>query len=70
MEKLQKVFKQSYVDELREAIAYPDGRALYLEEQFPYDDKQVSVLAGVVHPEGLEDKMLAASSEYDAAIIM
>ena len=70
METLQKVFKQSYVNELRDALSYPDKRAYYLQEQFPYDEKQVNLVVGVVHPENLEDKMLEASSEYDAAILL
>lgn len=70
METLQKVFKQSYVDELRDALTYHEERIHYLNDNFPYDEKQVSIVAGVVHPEGLEEKMLAAPSEFEAAILL
>lgn len=70
MESLQKVFTQSYVNELRDALSYTEQKELYLGDTFPYDEKRVSVLAGVIHPEGLEDKMLAAESEFDAAILL
>lgn len=70
METLQKVFTQSYVDELREASAYPDKRTHYLCTIFPYDERNVKNLAGVIHPEGLENKMLEAQTEYDEAILL
>jgi len=70
MEKLQKVFTQSYVDELREALKYSNRRADYLNDAFPYDEKCVQMLAGVIHPVGLEERMINAESEFKAAILL
>ena len=70
METLQKVFLKSYVDELKEALSYPEQRKKYLDETFPYDETKTSVLAGIIHPEGLEDKMLSANNEFEAAKIL
>jgi len=70
METLQQEFTQSYVDELRTSLQYPEGRAHYFEETFPIEEKSTQVLAGVIHPEGLEKKMLEAESEFDAAILL
>lgn len=70
METLQKVFDQSYVDELKDALAYPHEREKYLKDEFPFDETKVKVLAGVIHPEGLEEQMLAAESEFEAAVLL
>ena len=70
METLQKVFVQSYVDELKDALAYQVEREKYIQDEFPYDETKVSILAGVPHPEGLEGKMLEAESEFEAAILL
>ena len=50
---LQKVFKHSYMDELRKNIHISD----YQQEEFPYDATQVKRLANVYQPEGLLDRM-------------
>lgn len=70
METLQKVFEQSYVNELKDALAYPDQRKKYLNDTFPYDNTKTHILAGIIHPEGLEERMLAANTEFDAAVIL
>lgn len=73
METLQKIFTQSYVDQLRDAITYPEERAKYLLDTFPIDEdeaKKFKVLAGIVHPEGLEEKMLASENEFEAAKLL
>lgn len=70
METLQKVFAQSYVDELKEALSYPEQRKKYLGDTFSYDETKTRVLAGIIHPDGLEEKMLAAETEFDAAVIL
>ena len=70
METLQKVFEQSYVNELKDALAYPDQRKKYLNDTFPYDSTKTHILAGIIHPEGLEERMLAANTEFDAAVIL
>lgn len=70
METSQKIFTQSYVDELKSAIAYPDGRAKYLNDTFEIDITQTRNLAGIIHPEGLEEKLLETDNEYDAAILV
>jgi len=70
METLQKEFIPSYVEELRDALQYPEGRAAYLSDVFPIQENCTSVLAGIVHPEGLEEKMLATKSEFEAAVVL
>lgn len=70
METLQKEFTQSYVEELRSALQYPKGRAAYLSDTFTIQENCTLVLAGIIHPEGLEERMLAAESEFEAAIIL
>ena len=54
METLQKVLAQSYVDELKEALSYPEQRKKYLGDTFSYDETKTRVLAGIIHPDGLE----------------
>ncbi len=46
---LQKVFKRSYMDELRKNIHISD----YQGEIFPYEPSKVKPLANVYKPEGL-----------------
>lgn len=70
METLQKVFARSYVDELKDALSYPEQRRKYLSETFTYDESKTCVLAGIIHPDGLEEKMLSAKTEFEAAIIL
>lgn len=50
---LQKVFKHSYMDELRKNIHISD----YQGEAFPYDPSKVKPLANVYKPEGLLDRL-------------
>lgn len=50
---LQKVFKESYIETLRNNIV-PE---YYAGESFDYDDTQIRYLANVEHPEGLLEKM-------------
>ncbi len=50
---LQKVFKHSYMDELRKNIHISD----YQGESFPYDPSKVKSLANVYKPEGLLDRL-------------
>lgn len=50
---LQKVFKKSYMEELRRNIQVSD----YQGESFPYDPSKVKSLANVYKPEGLLDRL-------------
>ena len=50
---LQKVFKRSYIEELRRSIQISD----YQGEAFPYDPSKVRSLANVYKPEGLIDRL-------------
>lgn len=50
---LQKVFKKSYMEELRRNIHVSD----YQGDSFPYDPSKVKSLANVYKPEGLLDKL-------------
>ena len=60
---LQKVFKHSYVDELRRNIHIPD----YQGEIFPYDATKVKPLANIYKPEGLLDR-LDPDNDFSSAI--
>lgn len=65
---LQKVFKHSYMDELRKNIHLSD----YQGETFPYEPSKVKTLANVYKPEGLlerldpEDDLASAIEIYKA----
>lgn len=50
---LQRVFKKSYIDELRNNINVAD----YLQDSFPYDESRCAKLYGIQHPEGLLEKL-------------
>lgn len=50
---LQKVFKKSYMEDLRRNIQISD----YQGETFPFDPSKVKALANVYKPEGLLDKL-------------
>lgn len=50
---LQKVFKHSYMDELRKNIHISD----YQGEAFPYEPSKVKTLANVYKPEGLLERL-------------
>lgn len=60
---LQKVFKHSYMDELRKNIHISD----YQGESFPYDPSKVKSLANVYKPEGLLDR-LDPEDDFTSAI--
>lgn len=63
---LQRIFTPEYVNLLRNDIKVEN----YLGERIAYDDSQVRRLKGVEKPDGLEEKMLNAQSEFEAAIIL
>ena len=60
---LQKVFKHSYMDELRKNIHVSD----YQGEVFPYEPSKVKTLANVYKPEGLLDR-LDPEDDFTSAI--
>lgn len=53
MMELQKVFKKSYMEDLRRNIQISD----YQGETFPFDPSKVKALANVYKPEGLLDRL-------------
>lgn len=63
---LQRIFTPEYVNLLTNDI-HPEN---YLGAKIKYDESQVRRLKGVEHPEGLEEKMLNAASEFEAAVIL
>lgn len=62
---LQRVFKHSYMEDLRRHIHIAD----YQQEQFPYDETKTKHLANVYHPEGLLDKM-DPDDDYKSAVAL
>lgn len=60
---LQKVFKRSYMDELRKNIHISN----YQGESFPYDPSKVKALANVYKPEGLLER-LDPEDDFTSAI--
>ena len=63
---LQRIFTPEYVNQLTNDI-HPEN---YLGDKIKYNENEVRRLKGVEHPEGLEDKMLNATDEYEAAILL
>lgn len=63
---LQRIFTPQYVNLLMNSIQVED----YLKNEFPYDMSQVKRLNGIEHPDGLEQKMLASKTVFDAAIAL
>ena len=63
---LQRIFTSEYVNLLTHDIHVEN----YSGGSIKYDDSQVRRLKGVEKPQGLEEKMLNASSEFEAAIIL
>lgn len=63
---LQRIFTPEYVNLLTNDINVDN----YLGDRIIYDDSQVRRLKGIEKPEGLENKMLNASSEFEAATIL
>lgn len=63
---LQRIFTPEYVNLLTNDI-HPEN---YLGETIIYDVNQVRRLKGVEKPENLEEKMLNASTEFEAAVIL
>ena len=55
--KLQKVFKESYVKDLRDRVKAGIDLTNYSKEEYPYDVKMVRSIANLYQPEGLLDKM-------------
>lgn len=60
---LQKVFKRSYIEDLRRNIHIAD----YQGESFPYDPSKLKTLANVYKPEGLLDR-LDPDNDFNSAI--
>lgn len=70
MDKLQQTFKPSYVTQLKNAVFSDDGLLKYTKETFEIDNASVRFVANVYKPDGLLEKMLNASEECDAAILL
>lgn len=63
---LQRIFTSEYVNFLSKDIIVEN----YKSEIIKYDETQLRRLKGIYKPESLEDRMLNAVSEYEAAIIL
>lgn len=63
---LQRIFTPEYVNLLTNDI-HPEN---YDGDLIKYDENQVRRLKGIYKPEGLEQKMLEAPTEFDAAILL
>jgi hypothetical protein len=63
---LQRIFTPEYVNQLTNDIHVEH----YLGDHVVYDESEVRRLKGIEKPEGLEDKMLKATSDFDAAVIL
>ena len=63
---LQRIFTPEYVNNLTNEIQVQN----YLGENIVYDDNQIRRLKGVEAPIDLECRMLNASSEFEAAVIL
>lgn len=62
----QRIFTPEYVNSLKYDIHVKN----YLGDSIKYDESEVRRLRNIAKPEGLEEKMLNAASECDAAIIL
>lgn len=64
---LQKVFTQTYAQQLKNTISPAD----YLNDTFLYDESQVKTLMSVRHPEGLAEYMIEhADNDLECAIAL
>ena len=63
---LQRIFTSEYVNLLTNNIIVDN----YIGDRIVYDENEVRRLKGIEKPDGLCDKMLAASSEFEAAVIL
>lgn len=63
---LQKVFKEPYVDWIKESISIDK----YGGEEFEYDAGKTKYLANISKPEGLLDKLMSAENDFQAAIAL
>ena len=55
--KLQKVFKESYVKELRDKVRAGINLSNYGKTEFPYNEKMVRAIANLYQPEDLLEKL-------------
>ena len=63
---LQRIFTPEYVNLLSNDIKVEN----YEQDSIVFDDNQVRRLKGIEKPDGLEEKMLNASSEFEAAVFL
>lgn len=70
MDKLQKTFKESYAKYLKEELKAGYSINKYSSEQFEYDESKVKFVANVYQPNGLLEKMMQCSSDYEAAVVL
>lgn len=63
---LQRIFTPEYVNLLTNDIHVDN----YLGDHIIYNDSEVRRLKSIEKPEGLEDRMLNAASEFEAAVIL
>lgn len=63
---LQRIFTPEYVNLLLSDIKIEN----YLQDIIVYDENEVRRLNGIEKPEGLEERLMNAPTEYEAAIIL
>ena len=67
MDKLQKTFKENYAKRLKDEVRAGLSIPKYSLESYEYDESMVKYVANVYQPEGLLEKMMNASSDFEAA---
>ena len=67
MDNLQKTFKDSYVKYLKDKVKAGVELDNYSKGTFEYDATKVKFVANVYKPEGLLDRLMQTSSDFEAA---
>lgn len=70
MDNLQRTFKESYVKRLKNEIKAGVSIPKYSSETFEYDPTMLKCIANVYKPEGLLDKLMQTSSDFEAAKVL
>ena len=70
MDKLQRTFKESYAKLMKDELKAGHSIAKYSSEVFEYDESKVKFVANVYQPDGLLEKMMQSTSDFDAAVLL
>ncbi len=65
---LQNTIGRVYAEQLQREIE--DNLELYKQDSFELDESKLLVVPGVNHPEGLLDKMMNASNDFEASVAL